>query len=94
MNGYSYFKNLLYLQLEVKIKLAETITNSFSWSQWDVHHQCLFYIHYKQAALKDDDEKPTESTLPTPILSALQFHDDLPHETVVSIFSIFYFCNL
>ncbi|XP_050680642.1 protein pigeon isoform X2 [Leptidea sinapis] len=64
----------------------ETIVNVFSWAQWDCVNQVLFYIHYRaptQSFAEDEEVKsPTE---PTPTLSALQFHADLPHETVLNI---------
>ncbi|XP_045504261.1 protein pigeon [Colias croceus] len=64
----------------------ETIVHVFSWAQWDCVNQVLFYIHYRaptQSFAEDEEEKsPTELT---PTLSALQFHADLPHETVLNI---------
>ncbi|XP_022117577.2 protein pigeon [Pieris rapae] len=64
----------------------EKIVNVFSWSQWDCLNQVLFYIHYRAPAPsfaeEEDVKTPTELT---PMLSALQFHADLPHETVLNI---------
>jgi len=50
--------------------------NQFSWAQWEPQHQCLFYIHYSNMANSNSDEAS---------LSALQFHDEPQHETVVFI---------
>ena len=60
------------------------VKNSFIWSQWDAKMQALYYIHLKQSTRisleKEEDEKIT-----TPTLSAFQFHDDVPTETVLNI---------
>lgn len=73
---------------------------SFTWAQWDSIHQSLFYIHFRKPAARlvegDDDDlgnncpstetgRRQESEL-APTLSGLQFHDNLPHETVVRVF--------
>jgi len=55
--------------------------NQFSWAQWEPQHQCLFYIHYSNMANSNSDEAS---------LSALQFHDEPQHETVVFISYIWY----
>ncbi|XP_065226070.1 protein pigeon isoform X2 [Planococcus citri] len=69
---------------KTEVKLHEVILNSFSWCQWNAEHQCLFYINYRKSSVKQDDETPAEFvTVPT--LSAFQFHDDMPHETVLNI---------
>ncbi|XP_059058334.1 protein pigeon [Achroia grisella] len=64
----------------------ETIVKVFSWSQWDCANQVLYYIHYRpptQSFAEGEEVKsPSEAT---PTLSALQFHADLPHETVLNI---------
>lgn len=61
----------------------DVIVRSFTWCQWDSAIQALYYIHLKQTTRicleKEEDEK-----LISPTLSAFQFHDDLPTETVVS----------
>ncbi|CAK1601618.1 unnamed protein product [Parnassius mnemosyne] len=64
----------------------ETIVKVFSWAQWDCVNQVLFYIHYRQPAqsFAEGEEVKSPSEL-TPTLSALQFHADLPHETVLNI---------
>ncbi|RVE47795.1 hypothetical protein evm_007550 [Chilo suppressalis] len=64
----------------------ETIVKVFSWAQWDCANQILYYIHHRaptQSFAEGEEVKsPTEMT---PTLSALQFHADLPHETVLNI---------
>lgn len=60
----------------------ESIVRNFCWAQWDPIVQALYYIHMKPSTRnsleKDDKDK---GLMPT--LSAHQFHDDLPTETVV-----------
>lgn len=65
---------------------CDTIVKSFTWSQWDPSIQALYYIHLKPVAktLLEKDDNLIEKPL-NPTLSAYQFHDDLPTETVVSI---------
>lgn len=50
-------------------------------------NQVLYHIHHRRipasVVTENDDENNSRSSKPT--LSGLQFHDDLPHETVVSI---------
>lgn len=53
------------------------MVNQFSWAQWEPQYQCLYYIHYSNMAHSNADEAS---------LSALQFHDEPQHETVVIIF--------
>ncbi|KAF5284324.1 hypothetical protein FQA39_LY04617 [Lamprigera yunnana] len=79
-------------QLEHKtfaIKNVETLVRTFLWAQWDSVHQTLYYIHYKKSArtlVEDEDEfRRNYDTKAAPTLSGLQFHDDLPHETVLNI---------
>lgn len=62
----------------------ETVVRVFSWAQWDVEHQCLYYIFYRKTTTSDElGEQKKEDTSPT--LSSLQFNDDFPHETVLNI---------
>ncbi|CAK1544400.1 unnamed protein product [Leptosia nina] len=64
----------------------ETIVNVFSWAQWDCANQVLFYIHYRVSTQSfAEDEEAKSPTEPIPTLSALQFHADLPYETVLNI---------
>lgn len=63
----------------------DTIARSFIWCQWDPTIQALYYIHYKpttRISLENNDQAEGEVTM-RPTLSAFQFHDDLPTETVV-----------
>ncbi|XP_058123947.1 protein pigeon isoform X2 [Anopheles coustani] len=72
---------------------SETITKSFIWAQWDPVVQALYYIHLKPSTRtifeKEDDGANGESGEAEkrlqPTLSAFQFHDDLPTETVLNI---------
>ncbi|XP_058061444.1 protein pigeon [Anopheles bellator] len=75
---------------------SETITKRFIWAQWDPTVQALYYIHLKPSTRtifeKELDEMGTasgegdaESRRMQPTLSAYQFHDDLPTETVLNI---------
>lgn len=61
----------------------DIIVRTFKWAQWDPTIQALYYIHMKETSRnlfeKDDKEK-----ILNPTLSAYQFHDDSPTETVVS----------
>ncbi|XP_068626297.1 protein pigeon [Battus philenor] len=64
----------------------ETVVKVFSWAQWNCANQVLFYIHYRQPAQSfAEGEEVKSPSEPTPTLSALQFHADLPHETVLNI---------
>lgn len=77
----------------------ESLVRTFTWAQWDPVHQTLYYIHNRKPSkclVEGEEESPMKSgnkVLPT--LSGLQFHDDLPHESVVIIanqFSYFLIC--
>ncbi|XP_048489320.1 protein pigeon isoform X2 [Plutella xylostella] len=64
----------------------DTIVRVFSWAQWDCVNQVLYYIHYRQPTqsfAEGEEVKSPSEIMPT--LSALQFHADLPHETVLNI---------
>jgi len=58
----------------LNIKKQEKVVNQFSWAQWEPQYQCLFFIHYSNV---------TNSNAGEASLSALQFHDEPQHETVV-----------
>uniref|UniRef100_A0A1Y1MZ75 Gamma-secretase-activating protein C-terminal domain-containing protein n=2 Tax=Photinus pyralis TaxID=7054 RepID=A0A1Y1MZ75_PHOPY len=78
------------LQWDVfEMKGCETLVRVFLWAQWDSVHQTLYYIHYKTVARglveDEDDPKPNYEKKTSPTLSGLQFHEDLPHETVLNI---------
>lgn len=67
----------------------ETIVRSFTWAQFDPQIQALYYIHVKTPAKNPLLDMGDGSSSSTPkvnqTLSALQFHDDLPMETVLNI---------
>lgn len=71
--------------LDVSLLACDIIVKNFTWSQWDSINQCLYYIHLKPSArslsLMDDSENGGLS----PTLSAFQFNDTLPTETVMNI---------
>lgn len=67
----------------------EAMARNFIWCQFDATVQALYYIHYKPTTrisldLEKDDDDTTPDVTMRPTLSALQFHDELPRETVVS----------
>lgn len=67
----------------------EAMARNFIWCQFDATVQALYYIHYKPTTrfsldLEKDDDDSTPDVTMKPTLSALQFHDELPRETVVS----------
>lgn len=66
----------------------ESLVKAFIWAQWDMINQVLYYIHHKKIPIslvsEDEEEKENKSIRTNPTLSGLQFHDELPHETVVS----------
>lgn len=72
----------------IKELKSEIFVKTFIWAQWDMINQVLYHIHHRRipasVVTENDDENNLKSSKPT--LSGLQFHDDLPHETVVSIF--------
>lgn len=71
----------------------ESLVRTFVWAQWDCIHQVLYYIHYRKPArclVEGEENEVQENAKLSPTLSGLQFHDDLPHETVVSFFFIFF----
>lgn len=63
---------------------CETIVKNFVWSQWEAKTQSLFYIHLKLTT-KISFEKEEDDKILSPTLSAFQFNDDLPTETVINI---------
>ncbi|CAB3363663.1 Hypothetical predicted protein [Cloeon dipterum] len=68
---------------------SDIIVRQFSWAQWDPHLQSLFYVSVKATPSRlmqgEEDEFERVPRPPQPSLSCLQFHDDLPHETVLNI---------
>lgn len=73
--------------LDPKLLKSEVIVKNFTWAQWDPLVQALYYIHLKPVSrtLLEKEENQSEKVL-NPTLSAYQFHDDLPTETVVNTF--------
>ncbi|CAH0561891.1 unnamed protein product [Brassicogethes aeneus] len=67
----------------------ESLVRTFIWAQWDPIHQTLYYIHFKKpirGLVEDEERAPVDlGTKVSPTLSGLQFHDDLPHESVLNI---------
>lgn len=74
-------------KLDVDLITREVIVKHFIWAQWDPVTQALFYIHLKptvKSSLEKDDDRAKETdTSTTTTLSAHQFHENLPRETVV-----------
>lgn len=74
--------------LQIEDLKSECIVRTFLWAQWDSTHQVLYHIHNRKPATsviteENEDNRPKSSACPT--LSGLQFHDELPHETVLNI---------
>lgn len=67
---------------------SESLVKTFMWAQWDMVNQVLYHIHHRKIPVslvsEDEDDKESKPVRSNPTLSGLQFHDDLPHETVVS----------
>ncbi|KAL2751211.1 protein pigeon isoform X2 [Vespula maculifrons] len=74
---------------EIKELKHEELVKEFVWAQWDMTNQVLYHIHHRRIPTslvsEDNDENNMKSTRSNPTLSGLQFHDDLPHETVLNI---------
>ena len=66
------------------IVILDKVVNVFSWAQWDVEHQCLYYI-YNRKVSKSVEFGESKKDDPSPTISSLQFNDDFPHDTVVSL---------
>lgn len=62
----------------------EMIVKNFVWCQWDGKVQTLFYIHLKQST-RISFEREEDDKITTPTLSAFQYNDDVPTETVLNI---------
>ncbi|CAK9817147.1 Protein pigeon [Anthophora plagiata] len=68
---------------------SESLVKAFIWAQWDMINQVLYHIHHRKIPVsvvsEDEDKTENKSVRTNPTLSGLQFHDDLPHETVLNI---------
>lgn len=71
----------------IKELKSEILVKTFIWAQWDMMNQVLYHIHHRQIAVSLVSENENNSKSSRPTLSGLQFHDDLPHETVVRLLS-------
>ncbi|KAL3289631.1 hypothetical protein HHI36_023041 [Cryptolaemus montrouzieri] len=76
-------------ELKLSSFTYESIVRIFIWAQWDPLNQVLYYIHNKKPtrSLVEGEDGPSSSLSPklAPTLSGLQFHDELPHESVLNI---------
>lgn len=83
------------LHLNRDLISREFIVKHFIWAQWDPMAQALYYIHLKptmkSALEKDDTNEESDGASTTTTLSAHQFHENLPRETVVRTYFSFYF---
>lgn len=61
---------------------TDVVTKSFTWAQWDCELQSLYFIHFRKILFPIEGEEPFKKE-ESPTLSCLQFHENLPHETVV-----------
>lgn len=98
------FKQKSSWHLDVDMLVNESIVRNFTWAQWDPIVQAIYYIHLKPSTTRSLLEKDEKDNGLSPTLSAYQFNDDLPTETVVScckcdahrrnqIFSFHIFCS-
>ncbi|CAB0042321.1 unnamed protein product [Trichogramma brassicae] len=73
----------------IKEVKKEVIIRNSIWAQWDSINQVLYHIHLKKASTsvftEDSNRDQHNPPCSSPTLSGFQFHDDLPHETVLNI---------
>ncbi|XP_044257578.1 protein pigeon isoform X2 [Tribolium madens] len=75
-------------ELNAENFVYESLVRKFTWAQWDPIHQTLYYIHNRKPTrclVEGEEETPSLTSKTLPTLSGLQFHDDLPHESVLNI---------
>lgn len=86
-NGKIDLSNVNSWRIDIDSMTREVIVKHFIWAQWDCTTQALYYIHLKptvKSSLEKEDDKIKETvTSTTTTLSAHQFHENLPRETVV-----------
>ncbi|KAG7163305.1 pigeon-like, partial [Homarus americanus] len=63
--------------------LTESVVRSFVWAQWEPRHNHLYYLHYRPPPEAGESEE--DALRPRAMLSALQFHPNKPHETVLNV---------
>ncbi|XP_063973332.1 protein pigeon [Diachasmimorpha longicaudata] len=83
-----YTATLIPSNPEIQDLKSETIVRTFLWAQWDATNQVLYHIHNRRpqvSVITEDDDEPLPKPSSSPTLSGLQFHDELPHETVLNI---------
>ncbi|KAG5891684.1 hypothetical protein JTB14_020101 [Gonioctena quinquepunctata] len=87
---YQYQVKSIESDLQKESIASELLVKKFIWAQWDPLQQTLYYIHHRKRKRglvegEDDTHDLGDPTKITPTLSALQFNDELPHETVLNI---------
>jgi len=66
----------------VKSERIETITKGLTWGQWNPVTQTLYFIHFRQVTVNDEEGERIERSA---TLSGFQFHAEVPHEAVVGL---------
>ncbi|KAL0278879.1 UNVERIFIED_CONTAM: hypothetical protein PYX00_000557 [Menopon gallinae] len=69
---------------KIEIVKTDSVTRIFTWAQWDCNIQSLYFIHFRKSSSAADGDDNVKQEL-SPTLSGLQFHEDMPHETVLNI---------
>ncbi|XP_066983004.1 protein pigeon [Macrobrachium rosenbergii] len=69
--------------------LTDSVVRSFVWAQWEPRHNHLYYLHYRPppevGLTLGSGESEEDEMRPRPMLTALQFHPNKPHETVLNV---------